>query len=546
MTLKSILPFSFRAVTAPTLAAALALSLLGVIVPTQTAVAADRNDCIDAIPMAATTSADFGQFDQCVGDLDPTTFTTSSWTEFQTLISVIRLVRDSPETSDYRVTNYNSMIALLRLVLRADPQQLAALVAMLPSGSATDLYEPGDAWDDYSEALEAAEAILSDGSNVGQGQADAALMVLGAKFAELTPIVDPAPARGVLTSVIASIGNLVESDYSAPGWQAIQTALAAARSVVGTDTATASELEAATSTLVAAIAAAESAPPPTAGPRSVLNRLLALSGELDEDSFVPADWAAIEVAIAAAQRTANDGDSSAAELEAALGNLTDAIAKAKRVPLEVPGQTVTVPGQTVTVPGPTITVPGPTVTIRAEDVTPPQSPPGTALAPRIKSAQSSVVVVRGKSITIPAAAYAEAGTAPKVTFTSSKKAIATVSKAGKITAKAAGRTTITVNAASAKAVKISVKVVSANSPRTKVAKVSASGIPKTLAVGKAAWAAGKYTPSSAVNAKVTYQSSRAAVASIDKTGRIVAKAPGKTVITVKAGGKAKRYALTVA
>ncbi|MDR1152268.1 MAG: Ig-like domain-containing protein [Bifidobacteriaceae bacterium] len=70
-------------------------------------------------------------------------------------------------------------------------------------------------------------------------------------------------------------------------------------------------------------------------------------------------------------------------------------------------------------------------------------------------------------------------------------------------------------------------------------------MPKTLAVGAVKEITGAWTPASAPGVAVTYASSKTSVAHIDKAGRIVAKAPGTTKITVKAGGKSKAYTLRV-
>ena len=75
--------------------------------------------------------------------------------------------------------------------------------------------------------------------------------------------------------------------------------------------------------------------------------------------------------------------------------------------------------------------------------------------------------------------------------------------------------------------------------------VSASGIPKSMKVGKVKYITGKYSPLKATGVKVTFKSSKKKIVSVDQRGRMKALKAGKAVITVKAGGKSKKYKITV-
>jgi uncharacterized protein YjdB len=153
-------------------------------------------------------------------------------------------------------------------------------------------------------------------------------------------------------------------------------------------------------------------------------------------------------------------------------------------------------------------------------------------------------LTKGASITISAGAYLADGTkaAAKPAWSSSKTKVVRVSASGKITARALGRATVTLKAG-AKATKIAVKVVAKRQP--KVSAVKATGIPKTLAVGKTAWATGLYSPANATGVKIRYTSSNPKVASVDKNGAIKAVTKGTARIAVKAGAKARTYTVTV-
>ena len=119
-------------------------------------------------------------------------------------------------------------------------------------------------------------------------------------------------------------------------------------------------------------------------------------------------------------------------------------------------------------------------------------------------------------------------TEDKLTFTSSNKKVATVSKDGTITAKKAGKANITVKAGKKK---VTVKVtVQAPAP------TGINGVPatKTLKKGKSFTIKPKLTPSGA-EAKITYSSSNKKVATVNAKGKVTAKGKGMAVITVKAG-----------
>ena len=119
-------------------------------------------------------------------------------------------------------------------------------------------------------------------------------------------------------------------------------------------------------------------------------------------------------------------------------------------------------------------------------------------------------------------------TEDKLTFTSSNKKVAAVSKDGTITAKKAGKANITVKAGKKK---VTVKVtVQAPAP------TGINGVPatKTLKKGKSFTIKPKLTPSGA-EAKIIYSSSNKKVATVNAKGKVTAKGKGTAVITVKAG-----------
>lgn len=129
-------------------------------------------------------------------------------------------------------------------------------------------------------------------------------------------------------------------------------------------------------------------------------------------------------------------------------------------------------------------------------------------------------------------------TLDKVTYTSSNKKVATVSKSGLITAKKSGTAKITVKSGKKK-VTVTVKV--AKAAPTGIKGVAAS---KTLKKGKSFTIKAKLTPSGA-EAKISFKSSNKKVATVNAKGKVTAKGPGTAVITVKAGSITKTCTITV-
>jgi len=160
----------------------------------------------------------------------------------------------------------------------------------------------------------------------------------------------------------------------------------------------------------------------------------------------------------------------------------------------------------------------------------------------------SIHLVKGKSATIPAAVQPANATDRKYTWTSANTSIATVDPStGKVTAstKAAGKsTTITVTSSDGSyTAKCKVYVVS-KTIKMKSFTISPSKATGLL-IGKTLQVKAKFKPSNATGIVPKFSSSNTYIATIDKTGVITTHSPGKTTIKVSAGGKTKKFVLTV-
>ena len=118
-------------------------------------------------------------------------------------------------------------------------------------------------------------------------------------------------------------------------------------------------------------------------------------------------------------------------------------------------------------------------------------------------------------------------------YTSSNRKIATVDKkTGKVTAKAAGKVTITAKSGSLKAT----YTVTVKNPTLKLTKTSAS-----VKVGKTTRITAKATPSG----KITYKSSNKKVATVSSNGTVKGIKKGTAKITVTCNGVSKTFKVTV-
>ena len=157
--------------------------------------------------------------------------------------------------------------------------------------------------------------------------------------------------------------------------------------------------------------------------------------------------------------------------------------------------------------------------------------PATVAATSLQVSVSKLTLKAGASRTFSAIA-APANTTDKVVYTSQNPSVATVNSAGKITAKAAGKTKITVTAGS-KVKTITVTVIK-KAVKVKSLKMKKSAL--TMNKGTQSYVSYTVNPSGATTT-LKWKSSNKNVAAVDQTGKIVAKKAGTATVTVTADGK---------
>ena len=135
----------------------------------------------------------------------------------------------------------------------------------------------------------------------------------------------------------------------------------------------------------------------------------------------------------------------------------------------------------------------------------------------------------GTSFTLVPSVSPSDATFPEVTWTSSDKKIAKVDKNGKVTAVKAGVAVITCK--SVDNPKVNATCIVTVKVKTKGVKLPTEEL--TLYVSKTKTLKAEVLPSNATSKSVKWSSSNEKVATVSKSGKITAKKPGTTVITVK-------------
>lgn len=157
----------------------------------------------------------------------------------------------------------------------------------------------------------------------------------------------------------------------------------------------------------------------------------------------------------------------------------------------------------------------------------------------VKLSKKSLALYAGKSAALKATINPSDIKNAKVKWKSSDTKVATVSSSGKITAKKAGKATITATFKNKKAAcKVTVK-------KFAITGLKLSKTAVTLAEGTSAALKTTITPKELKNTKVTWKSSNTKVATVNASGKITAKKAGKATITAVCKNKKAACKVTV-
>jgi hypothetical protein len=368
--------------------------------------------------------------------------------------------------------------------------------------------------------LAAADAVKS---SLVQSDIDKAMQDLLDAVAELEPVPAPVVVKGALNEIIAFAEGKSEADYK-DGWSGLQAALTAAKAVQSDPDAKQDVVDGAIKALVDAIDKLVAADPlPETG---VLDAAVASVAGLDSADYTAESWKPVADALTVADAAKSSGDQK--RVDEAVTVLVRAIAGLVAKPA------------------------GSVNTETTTEVSKPVPSGKQVVVTKVKFGQSSVTLAKGKSFLLRPGVYFTKGTptyATGVTYKSSNPKVARVDRYGQVKALKPGTARITATSkdknvkGKSLSASYSVKVVKKVS-KSKVKSVSLPRIPKTMKVGQVLWLTGSYT-AGVQQVRVTYSSQVFRVATIDQAGRLIALNKGKEIVTVKAGGKTKKYTITV-
>lgn len=120
-----------------------------------------------------------------------------------------------------------------------------------------------------------------------------------------------------------------------------------------------------------------------------------------------------------------------------------------------------------------------------------------------------------------------------LTWKSSKPAVAAVDSNGVVTAKSAGKATITVKTSNGKTAMCQVTVKKKTAEKVDVKSVSLNKSSLTLKAGEQATLTATVSPTNATNQTLIWKSNKSAVAAVDSNGIVTARSAGTATITVR-------------
>ncbi len=202
-----------------------------------------------------------------------------------------------------------------------------------------------DSWKTFADAMSHAKAVIADDSATQQ-DVDNALKALTDAYAGLTEKTpEPAPVnKSELDKKIKAIEaeKLDGSKYTAESWKAFETALAHAKAVIASDSATQQDVDAALGALTSArdglTEKGEVKPDPKPEPGTVDKAALdkavkkVEAEKLDGSKYTADSWKAFETALAHAKAVIGNANSTQFDIDNALSMLNDARAALKEKP----------------------------------------------------------------------------------------------------------------------------------------------------------------------------------------------------------------------
>lgn len=256
------------------------------------------------------------------GQLDPTDYTTDSWTAFQTALDNAKTVQANPDATQQEVddtideleTAFDNLVPATTAT--ADKTQLQADIDA--SANLDESNYTADSWTAFQNALTDANTVNSDTAATQQQVDDADTALNNAAGALVQRA--PASAKTTLQTTIDKANALNEADYTADSWTAMQNALTAAQNVEGDANATQAQVDAAGRTLQQAITALNNA----TIDKTALDAFIADAEQLNQNDYTADSWSNFATALQAAQTVSADPNATSDDITTAYNNLETA------------------------------------------------------------------------------------------------------------------------------------------------------------------------------------------------------------------------------
>ncbi len=228
-------------------------------------------------------------------------------------------------TATVTMNGKNTEIVFQCLVFTKLDIDTADLQAVLSSAEITiaglnEAEYTASSWSALQQALAAARQQLTrptSGADVEAATAD-----LQAKKNALVK-------RGDMTSLnalIKAVKALKEKDYTTASWSALQTVLAQAEIVAGSNDVSQGDVDTAKNNLTAKQTALVKR-----GDKTALNAAIASAGDLDEDDYTPETWTSFQTVLTGLNQVVQDVDATEAEVAEAEKSLDDALEALEKI-----------------------------------------------------------------------------------------------------------------------------------------------------------------------------------------------------------------------
>ncbi|MFB2119968.1 filamin/ABP280 repeat domain-containing protein [Parapedobacter sp. 2B3] len=244
------------------------------------------------------------------GSLMEADYSPASWSTLESALAAAKTVNGNTDVTQTEVDAAEQALRDAISGLAVDKSGLQSTID--EAGSVTEADYSPSSWSAFEQALEEAETVYAD-PHAKQSEVDAAEQALREAMAGLS--VD----KSALEALVTYTEDLSEPDWSPASWLNLQDALAIAQRVLDDTDATQTEVDAALSTLQAAI-------DNLSVDKTNLQSAIVEAGGLTASDYSPSSWSVLEQALEEAQAVYADPSATQSATDAAEQALREAMA----------------------------------------------------------------------------------------------------------------------------------------------------------------------------------------------------------------------------